>query len=536
VSWAQRLHRGWRAALGRPAARLSYAVALAADGEHHRAFSHFARAAGSGLPEAQCRLGRCYLLGLGVPSCLDAALHWLTRAATAGQADAQALLASLALQGISHGPEAGLFDAASRYTGQPPDYHQALKWGEQAAAQGSAEAQALLGYILTSGPDEMRDLPRAARYYQLSAESGFAQGQLGWALTLLRDNAAHGGSAQVRRLLRLAADAGLPAAHFALGALVDQPDSDQAAGHQTGSHQTDGDQADGAPDQPAVAAAHYRAGAELGHRSAQLRYGMALLHGHGIARDAHNGETWLRRAGLAGDPLAAALVGDLYTRQDGPPPNFCEAAIWFQRAAEAGHIGAARALGQLSLRGGGFGTDPVTAAHWLRVAATAGDAVAAYELAICLAHGIGTARDDAEALQWFHYAIDAMPAARFWYGRMLAEGRGAATDLPAARACFLRASADGNGDATVAAAEMLVNGRGGPPDQPTAMRMFGHAAAQGHRGAQFALEVLQPPSGISPTGICPPGVSPPAIPPPGVSPPDIPLPAMATSGGECVAA
>ena len=126
--------------------------------------------------------------------------------------------------------------------------------------------------------------------------------------------------------------------------------------------------------------------------------------------------------------------------------------------------------------------------------------------------------------------------ARFWYGRMLAEGRGAATDLPAARACFLRASADGNGDATVAAAEMLVNGRGGPPDQPTAMRMFGHAAAQGHRGAQFALEVLQPPSGISPTGICPPGVSPPAIPPPGVSPPDIPLPAMATSGGECVAA
>jgi uncharacterized protein len=154
------------------------------------------------------------------------------------------------------------------------------------------------------------------------------------------------------------------------------------------------------------------------------------------------------------------------------------------------HIGAARALGQIHLHGRGFGTDPIAAAHWLRVAATAGDTAAAYDLGFCLAHGIGTPRDDAEAARWFHIAIDAVPAARYWYGRMLAEGRGVAPDQPAARACYLRAAAEGNGDAAAAAGEMLVNGRGGPPDRPAAMLLFRAAAAQGNQAAQHALRVL----------------------------------------------
>jgi hypothetical protein len=463
---------------------LAYAVVLAEDGTHGRAFHQFARAAHSGLPAAQYRLGRCYLLGLGVPSSPDAALSWLTRAAEGGDHEAQALLASLALQGIS-GAEAGLLETASRYVGRPPDYQEAVRWGTPAADGGSAEAQAVLGYILTSGPDELRDVPRAAHYYRLAAESGFAQGQLGWALALLRgdasrNGASQGGSAEVRRLLNAAAEAGLPAAHFALGVLADQ--------------------ADAGAEQLAIATAHYHDAADQGHRSAQFRYGTALMSGRGVERDTQAGETWLRRAGLAGDPLAAAMVGDLYAHQDGLPPNFCEAAQWFQRAAEAGHSGAARALGQIYLHGSGFGTDPLTAVHWLRVAAAADDTVAAYELGICLAHGIGTAHDDAEALRWFRRAADTLPAARYWYARMLAEGRGIAQDLQAARTCYLRAATEGNGDAAVAAGEMLVNGRGGPSDRPAAMALFVAAAAQGNKGAQYALKVLEPTDGANMSG------------------------------------
>ncbi len=510
MSWIQRLHRGLRAAPGRPHARFAYARVLANDGKHRRAFHQFARAAQRGLPAAQFRLGRCYLLGLGTPSCPDAALRWLTRAAEGGDVEAQALLASLALQGISVGEEGGLLEAASRFAGRPPDYQQAMKWGQRAAANGSAEAQTMLGYILTTGPDELRDVPRAALYYHEAAESGFARGQLGWALTLLRDGAAQVGtsqggvcqggaaqggaspggtapgevaedrSAEVRRLLESAAEADLPAAHFVLGVLDEQ--SDASAEHL------------------ATAAAHYHEAAEKGHRPAQFRYGVALMTGRGVERDTLTGETWLRRAGLAGDRDAAAMVGDLYAREGELPPNFCEAAMWFQRAAEAGHIGAARALGQLCVRGGGFGSDPVAAAHWLRIAATEGDLLAAYELGICLAHGIGTPRDDIEALGWFRRAIDAMPEARYWCARMLDEGRGTAQDLPGARAGYLRAAAEGIGDAAIAAGEMLVNGRGGPPDRAAGMALFRNAAAQGNEVAKYALKVLEPLDGAGASG------------------------------------
>ena len=488
--------------LGRPAARLAYARVLAEDGEHRRAFQEFARAARRGLPAAQFRLGRCYLLGLGTPSSPDAALRWLTCAGEREDVEAQALLASLALQGISVGADGRLLEAASRFAGRPPDYQAAMQWGRRAAAGGSAEAQTMLGYILTYGPDELRDVPRAARYYREAAESGFARGQLGWALALLRGGGAEDGasrdgasrdgasrdgagqdavslgevardrSSEVRRLLEAAAQADMPAAHFVLGVL------DELAG--------------GGAERLATAAAHYRAAAERGHRAAQFRYGVALMTGRGVERDTLYGESWLRRAGLAGDRDAAAMVGDLYVRPGEVPPNFCEAAMWFQRAADAGHIGATRALGQLCVRGGGFGTDPVAAAQWLRVAASEGDTVAAYELGICLAHGIGTPRDDAEALGWFRRAIDTMPEARYWCARMLYEGRGTPQDLPSARSGFLRAAAEGVGDAAAAAGEMLVNGRGGPADRPAAMALFHEAAAQGNRAAQHALEVLEP--------------------------------------------
>jgi TPR repeat protein len=367
---------------------------------------------------------------------------------------------------------AGLFEAAASQGGSQPDFHAALRFGLQAAKGDSAEAQALVGYVLTAGPDDLRDPPRGAHYYHLAARHGFAQGQLGWALALLRDDAQPSARVEAERLLRSAAEVGVPSAHFALGVLAESADAEPGA------------------EQLAVAAAHYRAGAELGHRAAMVRWGLALLAGRGVTPDEQSGETWLRHAGLAGDPQAAALVGDLYARQSGLPPNFCEAALWFQRAAEAGHIGAARALGQICLRGGGFGTDPVAAAHWLRVAATAGDAVAAYDLGLCHAQGIGVRRDDAEAVQWFRRAADTLPAARFWLGRMLAEGRGIAADQAAARDCYLRAAAEGNGDAAVAAGEMLVNGRGGPADRERGMQLFMDAAARGHAGAQYALDVL----------------------------------------------
>jgi TPR repeat protein len=486
------------AMLGFPAAQLARASQVS----DPDAFPLLARAARARMPAAWFQLGRAYLLGRGVPSSLFAAVRWLSRAAEADDVEAQTLLASLALRGTCDASQVSVFEAAAD---QHPDYRLALHWAEQAAAHGSAEAQAILGYVLTSGPAELRDVERGEQYYRSSAEAGWAQGQLGWALILLRQHTVEA-TREACALLEQAATGYLPTAEYVLGTIAESG----AAGVQDF----------------AEAARHYRIAAEWGHASAQLRYGIALLIGRGVAVDRFHGESWLRRSALGGEAAAAALIGDLYACPGEQPPNMVEAAMWLRQAAEAGHAGAAKRLGHLLLGGAGLAPDLEEAARWLRLAiaggeteamndlarlalagqvpaadqqascdwfraqAEAGDLAAAFNLGLCLAQGIGVAPDDGQALAWFERAAEAMPAAQYWCGRMRADGRGCAPDPFAARVWFLRAAEGHYADAEVLAGEMLFNGRGGPADQERAMALFRRAAAVGHAGALFALEVL----------------------------------------------
>jgi TPR repeat protein len=399
------------AALGGPSTGLARAEALASREAHVAAFPLFARAAQAGLTQAQYRLGRCYLLGLGVPACPGEALRWLRRAADAGDAAAQTQLAALALQGISDREMGGMFDAACH----DADFDRANYWCRQAVASGSAEAKALLAYILSVGPDEYRDEARAETLYRESAQAGWSRGQLGLAVTLLHDGAPNGATRAVG-LLRSAAADGIAAAHHLLGTLAESG-------------------LVGSVDFVA-AAVSYKQAAELGFPAAQVRYGFALLHGRGVERDAFSAETWLRRAALAGDAQAAAVLGYLYAREGDLPPNYVEAAMWLRRAAEAGHTDAARTLGRMLMLGTGIPKDAreaarwlclaaakgdetarselillaltrqvgeaerLVVANWLREAAAAGDPEAQYDLGLCLAQGIGAEKDNMAALAW----------------------------------------------------------------------------------------------------------------------------------------
>lgn len=513
VSGLNRSHTRILAALGWPAQQLAYARQLIACGKFRMALPLLVKAAKAGLAGAWCELGQSYLFGRGVPACLPEALSWLTRAAEAGEVDAQSLLATLALQGVSRpAPNGGLFGAIGTRADEGPDYEQAMTWAQCAAVSGDPAAQAVLGFILTSGPPQVRDPAQGADWYRRAAEAGNAQGQLGWALALLQRDPT-GRLGEARDLLNAAAAAGIPTAHYILGMLAEC--------------------GVGGTQDCVAAVEHYRSGAEQGHRSAQLRYGIALMTGRGVARDTLNGESWLRRAGLAGEPVAAAMVGDLYACAGTLPANNVEAMMWFRRAAEAGHAGAARALGHLYLGGHGVCADTEEAALWLRSAIAHGDAMAradlarlalarqvpeadqqttfawfveqagsgepaaAFNLGICLAEGIGTGRDEVRALALFRHAARYLPEAQYWCGRMLAEGRGASLDVVAAREWFLKAAEQGNADAEVAAGEMLVNGRGGPPDPDKAMALFRHAAAAGHPGALLALDILSGAASVS---------------------------------------
>ncbi len=151
--------------------------------------------------------------------------RWLERAANQGYVEAQTQLATLSIHGLLNGggPDAGaaakLFanNAASE-----PDFETGLKWSRRAAEAGSADGQAVLGYILTSGPEDLRNLDEADQWYEKSAAAGCPPGALGYALALARKATAPEQHARVAELMRHAADAGLPTALYLLAIMLER--------------------------------------------------------------------------------------------------------------------------------------------------------------------------------------------------------------------------------------------------------------------------------------------------------------------------
>ena len=260
-----------------------------------KAFDCSARAAQAGDPEAQAAVAEAYLHGIGVPPHRGEAARWFGRAAAQGHVVSMVTLAKLAL------------------ASEVPDYATALRWATRAAASGSLDAKLLLANLLLFGAAEHRDVVRSTTLFREAAAQGSAAGSLGLALALLQGEAVV--PSEVIVLIETAAATRLPMALYLAGIISE---CGLAA----------------APDLARVTGLYQQA-ALLGVRAAQTRFGAALLEGIGTAQDAMAGETWLRKAALAGDAAAAALVGQIY---DGPAPNAVEAGLWFARAAALGGV------------------------------------------------------------------------------------------------------------------------------------------------------------------------------------------------------
>ena len=181
-----------------PATRLKKAEALIAEGETVAAFAMLTPLAQAGNVRAEFLVGRAYLQGAGVPPSVRDGAFWLERAADHGDKESAALLAALFLQGVI-GPEAGhVADAADLSRTRPsaalfgaqeagkPDFERAIVWARKAAESDAPDGMALLAYILTAGPETVRDLDEAERLYKRSADAECPQGYLGYGLALLR--------------------------------------------------------------------------------------------------------------------------------------------------------------------------------------------------------------------------------------------------------------------------------------------------------------------------------------------------------------
>jgi TPR repeat protein len=245
------------------------------------------QAAEQGHAQAQFMMGQRFIEGDGVEASPEQARDWLERAAAQGNADAQCALGDWHAAGHGRVPdfveraELGEWHAAGH--GSAPDYASAVQWYEQAAEQGHARAQWLLGSLYASGAEGVpRDGRRAAAWCKKAAAAGFAPAQA----TL--------GSlfAQAKKMDRAvpwwtqAAAQGDPEAQFNLANAL-------RAGK--------GVQAD-----PRAAFLLWSHAAAAGIPAAQTRVGLAYATGEGAALDPIEAAKWFILAQQAGDPAAAA--------------------------------------------------------------------------------------------------------------------------------------------------------------------------------------------------------------------------------------
>ena len=304
-----------------------------AAGDHAGAFASMARVALAGDVEGQAWVAEAYLQGRGVPSDVTEASRWFGRAAARGHVGAMVTRAKIALQGLLV------------WDGTGPDFETGVLWARRASEAGSSEAKLILANVYLFGPVGWQDRPAAEALFRAAAAEGIAVGQLGLAFALLQAAPDRAERAESHRLIRAAARQELPMANYLAGVMSE-------FGIDT-------------PADLATAATQYSRAADAGIRPAQTRLGAALLCGAGIPRDVDAGETWLRKAALAGDGVAAALVADLYGPDGVFSPNFVELSRWLTRAAECGHRRAAVALGQTLAAGLGASPDRIEARRWL---------------------------------------------------------------------------------------------------------------------------------------------------------------------------
>lgn len=271
------------------------------------------------------------------------AAAFLRPAAEAGDADAQALLGQLYLEG--GGPERDLFEAG--------------KWLRAAAANGQPEGTYLLATAIDAGvltdpgmdPDDAAARQaEAARLYRAAATAGSLPAKVETGLRYARGLGTAQDFLAASRWFREAAAEGSPDAQFNLGAL-------HAAGALSG----------GTPDH-AAALPWFEQAAAQGHVDAQ--YNLGLIAAQGLAGEVDN----------------------------------AAAARWFGAAADQGLADAQAGLAYLAYHGLGTAKDEARAAELYEKAAARGHLVAQNRLARLLIMGRGTAQDIAEAWKWHSLA------------------------------------------------------------------------------------------------------------------------------------
>jgi TPR repeat protein len=178
------------------AERMAEAYDASSRGDYARALEIWGSLVHAGVPRAQNNVGDCFAEGLDVRRDPIRALQWLSASAAAGDRVGQRNRAALYFKGEGvaqdcpqalalyraaaeqgDGPAQGMLSFILLESVAAPDYREARRFAELAAAQGIAASMTRLGMIFHNAPGADRDPARAVSWWRQGAERGDADGQ-----------------------------------------------------------------------------------------------------------------------------------------------------------------------------------------------------------------------------------------------------------------------------------------------------------------------------------------------------------------------
>lgn len=231
-----------------------------------------------------------------------------------------------------------------------------------------------------------------------------------------------------------------------------------------------------------------------------------------IPADTVRSVEWFNRLSASGEPSAAFILGDLYTKQNSPeaaksayskaygiysnlaaggdnealywqgymemnalgtPQNIDSGIANLEKAAAAGTMPAAYQLFKIYTKGSGIPADEAKALHYATLLADAGkDAQMAYVVADAYLKGKGTAIDETKGTQYLEKAVAAKVPAALYHKAWLLQEQGKHEE---ALEAYREAAHQGHADAAVKAGSMLIFGEGVPADSAEGLKILQYA-------------------------------------------------------------
>lgn len=372
----------------------------------------------------------------------------LLTSALSGDIQSQHKLAKLLMRGTSD---------------HPKDIKKAILWFQQAAENGQAESQYILGNIYFEGKLVTRDINKAKKWLSKASRNGKSNASQLLALINSESASSTGGKPKTSKSTFRAAAKGDKDAQFKLGLMYLYGKEGLNKNRNT-------------------ALKWLKQAADQNHIGAQYHTGMVYYKPD--STDNTDAYIWLTKAAENGHADAQYFLGTIYNQQR----QYDEAAKWLDNAYLNDHSEALDLLVEMYLQGNITNPDRDRLLSWLEKASLNGFRDAQFALGKQYLLHEDIANNEKRAYAWIEKAAKkGSTFAKYKLGMMLKLGIGVRKHYTKSARWLKDAAKDGNAEAQYELAQLYSNGVGMPRSKNKAKKWYKAAAEQGHAEAKIIL-------------------------------------------------